>query len=377
VGENGRKNEGKIRHSNFRSFVIFISSFTLGFIVGILLSKCPGKKEEHVSERKISPPVSESESITPSQEGVGEIIPEEEEEIIPEEQAYTEIPSCYDLPFSLSLIEMPKKLWNKKTAEFVFSPVAIFSCRISDEEFPCEVSPVRVKVYFTEDGPKNFRVSFKVLNCPMLEYDFIVDTYPPITTIVPVGFSELLLSSEAKFRFIVSEPVKYTLCRIDDGFWLDCSRGEIILTNISDGWHKISAFSEDLAGNREETVKHFVFRVDANPPTTLLIEAPPSITNSNSAKFVFIADDEDVNFECNINNTGWVKCFPPLTISDLKEGLNEIKIRGVDNLGRYELSPVVYSWRVVKGEIVGNPKPYVPSERVLEILRKKGVKFEE
>ena len=102
MGENGRKNEGKIRHSNFRSFVIFISSFIFGFIVGILPSKCPGKKEEYVSERKISPPVSESESITPSQEEVVEIIPEEEEEIIPEEQAYTEMPSCYDLPFSLS-----------------------------------------------------------------------------------------------------------------------------------------------------------------------------------------------------------------------------------------------------------------------------------
>lgn len=377
MGENGRKNEGKIRPSNFRSFVVFISSFIFGFILGILLSKCPGKKEEHVSERKISPPVSKSESITSPQEEVVEIIPEEEEEIIPEEQAYTEITTCYDLPFSLSLIEMPKKLWNKKTAEFVFSPGEIFSCRISDEEFLCEVSPVRVTVYFNEDGPKSFRVFFKGLNCPMLEYDFIVDTYPPITTIVPVGFSELLLSSEAKFRFIVSEPVRYTLCRVDDGFWLDCSRGEILLTNISDGWHKISAFSEDLAGNKEETVKEFVFRVDANPPTTLLIEAPPSITNSNSARFVFIADDEDVNFECNINDTGWVKCSSPLTISDLKEGLNEIKIRGVDNLGRYEMSPVVYSWRIVKGEIVDNPKPFVPSERALEILRKKGIKFGE
>ncbi|MFZ8802164.1 MAG: hypothetical protein ACO2PO_04100, partial [Candidatus Calescibacterium sp.] len=148
MGENGRKNEGKIRPSNFRSFVVFISSFIFGFILGILLSKCPGKKEEHVSERKISPPVSKSESIPPSKEEVVEIIPEEEEEIIPEEQVYTEITTCYDLPFSLSLIEMPKKLWNKKTAEFVFSPGVIFSCRISDEEFPCEVSPVRVTVYF-------------------------------------------------------------------------------------------------------------------------------------------------------------------------------------------------------------------------------------
>jgi hypothetical protein len=41
------------------------------------------------------------------------------------------------------------------------------------------------------------------------------------------------------------------------------------------------------------------------------------------------------------------------------------------------MSPVVYSWRVVKGEIVGNPKPFVPSERALEILRKKGIKFGE
>jgi hypothetical protein len=37
---------------------------------------------------------------------------------------------------------------------------------------------------------------------------------------------------------------------------------------------------------------------------------------------------------------------------------------------KYEDEPVIYSWRVVSGEIKGNPKPYKPPQDYEEILRR-------
>jgi hypothetical protein len=100
------------------------------------------------------------------------------------------------------------------------------------------------------------------------------------------------------------------------------------------------------------------------------VSAPPSITNSKSAEFIFTSDDEDANFECSINDKEWQKCSSPLILKDLQEGINKIKIRSFDKYGRYEDEPVIYSWRVVSGEIKGNPKPYKPPQDYEEMLRR-------
>ncbi len=373
----------------------YISIFIGGFILGIFFSKCPKKndfvyktieKGEELGEKQIKKENQEKKLFpsVKSEEKSILVIPRSEEEKSYEKsltqymgQKYERAITCYDLPFSPYLVVKPEKYWNKRSADFVFSLGITFMCDIAGIKLPCTSLSNKVSVLFSEDGYKKFAVVYEDSGCSrnLLEYDFIVDTYPPSTTILPVGFSDFLTLPEAEFRLLVSEPVRYTLCRIDDGFWIDCSAGGIYLTNIDDGIHKISAFSVDLAGNREEPPKDFSFRVDALPPFTFLIEAPPSITNSNSAEFLFISDEDDVEFECNINDTGWIRCPPYFTISEVNEGINKIKIRSKDRLGRYDPDPVVYSWQVVKGPLVSPPKPYVPSEKVIEILvKRKGIR---
>jgi hypothetical protein len=374
---------------------LYISIFIGGFVLGIFFSKCPKKSEiiskstekgEELGEKQVKKE-SQEKKIMPSVKGEEKsilVIPRSEEGKFYEKsltqhiaQSYERAITCYDLPFSPYLIVKPEKYWNKRVADFVFSPGITFMCEIAGVKLPCTSLSNRLSIQFNEDGYKKFVVVYEDSGCSrnLLEYDFIVDTYPPSTTILPIGFSDLLTSPEAEFRLLVSEPVRYTLCRIDDGFWIDCSAGGIYLTSIDDGIHKISAFSVDLAGNREDPPKEFSFRVDALPPFTFLVEAPPSITNSNSAEFLFVSDEDDVEFECNINDTGWIRCSPPFTISDLNEGINKIKIRSKDRFGRYEPEPVVYSWQVVKGALISPPKPYVPSDKVIEILvKRKGIR---
>ncbi len=280
---------------------------------------------------------------------------------------------CPQIKSPAKLLESPPKLWNKNDAKFSFSPPITFLCYLNDKEFPCPVS-LSSLVSVEEDGEKTFSVYYVEGKCvgKILEYNFIVDTTPPITEIKPVDFSDVLTKPEGEIDFIVNEPYKSTLCSVDDGFWMDCSSGKIILTNIEDGWHKISAFSVDLAGNEENPPKEFFFRVDAKPPLTLLLSAPPSATNINHAEFEFTSDEEDVEFECNINDSGWKKCSSPLKIKDLKLGLNIVKIRARDSFGRYEKVPVIYSFGFMEGEfLTGSPKPYVPPKVYFEILKRK------
>ncbi len=375
--------------------LLYISTFIGGFILGIFFSKCPKKNEfvyesmekgEELGEKQLKKENQEKKmlpSVKSEEKSISVIRRSEEGKFYEKSltqymvKSYERAITCYDLPFSPYLIVKPEKYWNKRVADFVFSPGITFMCDIAGVKLPCSSLSNRLSIQFNEDGYKKFVVVYENSGCSrkLLEYDFIVDTYPPSTTILPVGFSDLLTLPEAEFRLLVSEPVRYTLCRIDDGFWIDCSAGGIYLTSIDDGIHKISAFSVDIAGNREEPPKDFFFRVDALPPFTFLIEAPPSITNSNSAEFLFTSDEDDVEFECNINDTGWIECSSYFTITDLSEGINKIKVRSKDRFGRYDPEPVVYSWQVVKGELISPPKPYVPSEKVIEILfKRKGIR---
>jgi hypothetical protein len=383
--------------------ITYVGIFSLGVIVGILLSKCPEKEQMVDKEQKTDltlkeeiqkeePPQREpleihvgteekqtsiifQEIITTQASTEREIEEKYKKEIyeVPVTQVYYERPTCPDIPISADLIVKPEKYWNKKEAVFRVKLKIDVNCYLEGAPIPCTFTAERVKVEFTEDGEKEFKISYGEAPClkDLINYKFIVDTTPPETKIVPVGFEGVNTTSDTcTFEIIVNEPVKSTLCKIDDGFWMDCSSGKLSLKNIEDGWHKISAFSIDLAGNREDPPKVYEFKVDAKPPITLLLSAPPSITNSRSAEFVFTSDDEDAEFECSINDGEWQKCSSPLILKDLQEGMNKISIRSFDKLGRYEEEPVTYSWRVVSGELKGKPKPYKPPQRYEEILKR-------
>ena len=383
--------------------ITYLGIFSLGVIVGILLSKCPEKEQMVDKEQKANLTLKEEvqneenhqrepleihagteekqtsiifqEIITTQASTEREIEEKYKEGIyeVPITQVYYESPTCPDIPISADLIVKPEKYWNKKEAVFRVKLKIDVNCYLEGASIPCTFTAERVKVEFTEDGEKEFKISYGEAPClkDLINYKFIVDTTPPETKIVPVGFEGVNTTSDTcTFEIIANEPVKSTLCKIDDGFWMDCSSGKLSLKNIEDGWHKISAFSIDLAGNREDPPKDYEFKVDAKPPITLLLSAPPSITNSRSAEFVFTSDDEDAEFECSINDGEWQKCSSPLILKDLQEGMNKISIRSFDKLGRYEEEPLIYSWRVVSGELKEKPKPYKPPQRYEEILKR-------
>ena len=402
------KEERDEKHKTIRKVGIggFLAQYTflIGIFTGVLISKCPEGKEKTV-ERKESVkyfPV----PTTPKVHVEGkEVVPRKEdgeekrvgrtkylEEKFPSDQTFyvkeitkvfqREI-TCYDYDFFPNFVLAPEKFWNKREVDIIFAPGITFYCQIQDYRFPCPVISAKLTIQFNDDGEKHFEVFFednrKTCVRKILEHKFTIDTFPPTTTIVAVGFSDFTTSPDISFKFITSEPVAYTLCKLDEGYWIDCSGGEITLTNVSDGWHTLWAYSVDLANNEEMERKKYIFRVDAKPPITLLISAPPKVTNVSYAEFVFEANEPDVRFECNLDEAGWLPCESPLRVTEVKPGLHIMKIRAIDSMGRYEEEPVTYSWSVIEGEISGPLQPYIPPKSVRQLieLRRKQKELEE
>ncbi len=361
----------QIRRRRIYQAIIFLSGLICGVIVGLSISKCPyvlppkegkiettsegGEVEFSKEEKKVegTKVYVYGGRVTPQVIFVEKATGGTQEQITHQ----TEL-SCDSFPFSISLVDPPPVLLNRKIIDMLFTSGITLSCGIVSEEysmeFPCELQSPRLTLFFSLDGAKLFKIVYKQNDCSrdLFSYNFIVDTQPPETRIIlKDGISpetEVLTVSDAEFEIITSEPVAYTLCKVDDGLWFDCSLHRLYLTNIEEGWHELWAFSVDIAGNEEIEKKVFRFKVDARPPTTILISAPTSVTSSTSATFKFKADEENVRFECNIDDAGWIPCSSPFEISELKPGYHTFRIRAIDSFGRIEPEPLSYSWQIIK-----------------------------
>lgn len=378
------KRKGEKEGEKEKTFLKILSAFSLGFLLGLLFSLCPKeekgdkighketeykkaeteelekRKEEEEKEKKeekMERVIREKEKVAiipqPTPEEVErafeKIISKEKERRIPEKiTTYIQIPEikedkCDNIDFYPQLIEKPPKLWNRKSADIVFSTgITTLICFLNQKRYECE-NVTKTKLFFEEDGEKIFSVVFKAGKCEkkILEYSFIVDTNPPETKIIPLGFDNVSLSPNADFRFETSEPVRIILCRLDDGEWMDCSTGKIQLTNIEDGEHIISVYSIDFAGNVEEVKKFYKFEVDASEPITIIQEKPQSVVRKLPVTIKFKSNKKNARFECSIDEGAWLPCFSPMKIEEAPPGLHTIKIRTIDKRGRVEKEPVI------------------------------------
>jgi len=370
-------NEENKRKKDIYFVITSIITFILGVLVGLLLSKCPGYDKKSQIQKEVFPEKTTSvkeERPRVFIEGrpVGEIFPSYITLYKAEVTSFPVQPTCFIPKFSPAVIEAPEKYTNKRSVDIVFSPGLVFTCKTEGFEFPCGVNSNRIRVDYLEDGLKVFEIKYKdEMGCEadLIKITFLIDTVPPITKIIPEGFSDLVTSADARFKFEVNEPYRITLCKVDDGFWIDCSAGAINLSSLEEGWHKISVYSVDLAGNEEDPIKEYEFRVDARPPVSFLISAPSPVTNLSEAVFEFDADEDDVRFECKIEDSDWFHCTSPYKLSDLRPGAHKFRLRAIDYLGRVEENPLIYSWTIVSGELKGSPKPFTPPREAVKIRK--------
>ena len=80
------------------------------------------------------------------------------------------------------------------------------------------------------------------------------------------------------------------------------------------------------------------------PPDTSITFAPPLISSSTAAEFVFSSSEANSIFECDLDAGGWQACTSPKNLSSLADGEHVFKVRAIDQSGNADGVPAEYSW---------------------------------
>lgn len=85
---------------------------------------------------------------------------------------------------------------------------------------------------------------------------------------------------------------------------------------------------------------------DTTPPDTLITAAPASLTNSQSATFVFTATETPATFECSLDAAAFTACTSPRTYAGLADGGHTFRVRATDNDANLDPSPASHTWTI-------------------------------
>ncbi|NOJ85603.1 Ig-like domain-containing protein [Myxococcus xanthus] len=161
----------------------------------------------------------------------------------------------------------------------------------------------------------------------------------------PVGFQCILVGSSST-----------TAPGEDDANWAACSvsyQTPELTTRTYTLWVR----AVDIAGNVDASPARHEWRVDLEPPNTVITEKPVALTREQTAVFQFNSPDVDaVAFQCSYDGTEFRSCASPYIlpnseISIITEGDHTMLIRAVDEAGNWDETPANHNWRVVVAEV--------------------------
>jgi hypothetical protein len=183
------------------------------------------------------------------------------------------------------------------------------------------------------------------------EWDWIVDTGPPDTTITsgPAPAARTALSG-ATFGF-TSEPGSHFECKLDSGPFVACSGPGNFhsVSSLGDGTHVFSVRAIDAVGNVDATPATRTWSVDTLAPETAITSGPPEGgTLYATAAAVTFASEPGASFECRLDAAAFGACSDrgSHSVAGLTPGPHSIQVRAVDDVGNIDASPATRSFTV-------------------------------
>src|SRR4029078_2202217 len=159
------------------------------------------------------------------------------------------------------------------------------------------------------------------------------DSQAPDTTIdqAPDMFSR---SGQATFRFSSHDPTATFQCRIDKEVAQPCQSPYV--RTLPDGTHSFSVRAVDTAGNASDTPAERVWTIDTVAPDTTLMTGPPAQDNSVMAVFAFRSNEQDVTFDCSLDNAGYLPCISGASFGPVGDGPHSFAVRAHDRAGNVQ-----------------------------------------
>ncbi|MDQ1713440.1 MAG: large repetitive protein, partial [Frankiaceae bacterium] len=177
-----------------------------------------------------------------------------------------------------------------------------------------------------------------------------IDTQAP-TTQPLTGPDELSADNDPAFVFEGADATSGLLeiqCRLDTAAFAPCT-SPVARTDVPDGAHTFEVRARDKAGNLDASPGRFPFAVDTTAPDSTITSGPPAVTRENVGTFEYSATDAIAgvdHLECSFDDEPFFECTTPYVATDRGDGIHNLRIRGVDNLGNVEGTPARRQWGI-------------------------------
>ncbi len=170
------------------------------------------------------------------------------------------------------------------------------------------------------------------------------DTTPPDTSILTHP-NTTTNSTSASFTYSSTEAGTFQ-CSLDAAVFTTCPNVGISYSSLSEGSHTFDVRAKDAANNIDASPASFSWTIDLTAPDTTISDGPPSLTNSQSATFVY-SSEPGATFECRLDAASFGACPSGTPMySGLAEGSHTFYVRATDAVGNTDATPASYGWTI-------------------------------
>ncbi len=271
------------------------------------------------------------------------------------------------------ILSQPANPTNQTSASFTLSSTGSLStvtyeCRLDGSAWVACNTPHAVTLL--SDGSHTFEAratsAAGLTDATPAGATWLVDATAPDTTITaqPPAVS----GSNVAFSFSGDDGsgsgVASFECRLDAGAWTACMSPQAY-SGLSNGNHTFAVRALDNAGNVDPSPDSVSWTVNSTMPETLLLSAPPTVTQNTSANFTFIGIDDiapssAISFECRLDGGAWAACTSPKNYTGFVDGSHTFEVRAIDNGGNIDPTPASHTWEVKTTVIVPDRRLFLP-----------------
>lgn len=258
------------------------------------------------------------------------------------------------------LTSTPAEVTRHPSAEFQFrsdQPGTRFECRVDSGALVSCASPTRVSGLL--EGVHVFEVlainELGLRDASPAVCRWQVDMTPPAAPNLRLFLTEPLTSRATPGFAGYAEHGSLIQIIDDETEGLLCStiaRNDVFIcwpsTRVSDGFHRVTAYATDAAGNTSEASSPVEVTVDTEPPETTFLQTPGDPSAEVEATFRFSSPDPSAAFECTSDGGGYDDCTSPWIVR-VGNGQHSFAVRAKDQVGNVDPTPAEFTWMVRAG----------------------------